>query len=53
MEEVDNTELRKEMSELPMTLNASSSKYTGLGATMAAELNDWFWFGIGIVFLLW
>ena len=33
------------MSELPMTL----SKYTGLGAAIAAELMIGFWFGIGVI----
>ena len=41
-EQIDNTELRKEMNELPMTL----SKYTGVGA---AELMIGFWFCIGFI----
>ena len=44
-EQIDNTELRKEMSELPMTPN----KYTGLGAAIAAKLMIGFWFGIGVI----
>ena len=38
MEQMDNTELRKEMSEKPATGNAFPSKYAGLGAAIAAEL---------------
>ena len=44
-EQIDNTELRKEMSELTTT----PSKYTGLGAAIAAELMIGFWFGIGVI----
>ena len=44
-EQIDNTELRKEMSELTMT----PSKYTGFGAAIAAELMIGFWFGIGVI----
>ena len=39
---MDNTELRKEMSQQPAT------KYTGLGAAIAAELMIRFWFGVGV-----
>ena len=46
---MDNTELRKEMSEQPATGNAPLSKYTGLGAAITAELMIGFWFGIGVI----
>ena len=48
-EQIGSTELRKEMSELPTTWNASPSKHTGLGAGMAAELMIGFWFGIRVI----
>ena len=38
VEQIDNTELRKEMSERPATGNASLSKYTGIGAAITAAL---------------
>ena len=47
--QVDNTELRKEMSEKPATGNASQSRYAGLGAAITAELMIGFWFGIGVI----
>ena len=53
VEQIDNTNLRKEMSEQTATgnasWNASSSKYAGLGVTIAAELMIDFWFGIGVI----
>ena len=45
VEQIDNTELMKEMSEQPST----PSKYVGLGATIAAELMIGFWFGTGLI----
>ena len=42
-EQIDNTKLRKVMSEQPAT------EYTGLGAAIAAELMISFWFGIGVI----
>ena len=48
-EQMDNTELRKEMSEQPARWNASLSKYTDLGAAIAAELMIGFWFGVGVI----
>ena len=35
---MDNTELRKEISEKPATGNASPTKYAGLGDAITAEL---------------
>ena len=37
-EQMDNTELRKEMSKKPAKGNASLIKYVAFGATIAAEL---------------
>ena len=42
-EQMDITELRKEMSEKPATGNASPSKYTSLGAAITADLMIGFW----------
>ena len=42
VKQIDNTELRKEMNELPTT----PSKYTGLEAATAAKLMLGFWFSI-------
>ena len=47
--QMDNIELRKEMSEKSATENASLSKYTGVGAAITAELMIGFWFGIGVI----
>ena len=41
----EQIEMRKEMSEQ----QATSSKYAGLGAAMAAEPIIGFWFGIGVI----
>ena len=50
-EQMDNTELMKEMSEKSEIWNASPSKYAGLGAAIAAELMIGFWLflAIGVV----
>ena len=45
VEQIEMTDLRKKMSEQLTTL----SKYTGLGAPIAAELMIAFWFGIGFI----
>ena len=45
IKQIDNTELRKEMNELPTT----RSKYTGLEAATAAKLMLGFWFSIGVI----
>ena len=42
---VEQIETRKEMNEWP----ATPSKYTGLGAAIAAELMIGFWFGIEVI----
>ena len=46
---MEMTDLRKQTSKRPATWNASPSKYTGLGAAIAAELMIGFWFGIGAI----
>ena len=46
---MDNTRLRKEMSEQPAMGNAFQSKYAGLGAAITAKLMIGFWFGIGVI----
>ena len=48
-EQMDNTELRKEMSKKLAKGNASLIKYVAFGATTAAELMIGFWFGTGVI----
>ena len=49
VEQIDNTELRKEMSERPAMGNVFPSKYTGIGAAITAELMIGFWIGSGVI----
>ena len=48
-EEMDNTEMRKEMSKQLAMGNASPSKYAGLGSAITAEPMIGFWFDIGVI----
>ena len=48
-EQIDNTELSKEIGKQPSIWNAFPSKYEGLGAAMPAGLIIGFWFGIGLI----
>ena len=49
MEQIDNAELFKDMSEQPATGNASPIKFAGFGAAITAELMIGFWFGVGVI----
>ena len=48
VEQMDNTEQRKETSERPGAWNAFLSKYADLGAVIAAELMIGFWCDVGV-----
>ena len=48
VEQMDNTELRKETSERPGAWNAFFSKYADLGAVIDAELMVGFWCDVGV-----